>query len=54
MTLADKVGDLSMLWKQVSLVFPYFDRLGFSWDEVYKTFLSKVLESKTEDRKSVV
>lgn len=48
MTLADKVGDLSMLWKQVSLVFPYFDRLGFSWDEVYKTFLSKVLESKTD------
>lgn len=48
MTIADRIADLSMIWKQVSMVFPYFDRRSIDWDETYKAYLSKVMNTQTQ------
>jgi len=47
MTIADRIADLSMIWKQASMVFPYFDRCSIDWDETYKDHLSKVMNAQT-------
>ena len=41
MTIADRIADLSMIWKQASLVFPYFDQRAIDWDTAYKEYLPK-------------
>ncbi len=48
MTNADRIADLSALWKQASLIFPYFDRGGVDWDGAYRAYLPKVLAAETE------
>lgn len=48
MTLTDRIADLSMLWKQASVVFPYFDRLAIDWDRCYRDFLERVLSAGDE------
>ena len=48
MTITDRIADLSMIWKQVSLVTPHFDRCSIDWDETYKEYLPKVMNAKTE------
>lgn len=48
MDVAKRVADLSMIWKQVSQVFPYFDRNGIDWDETYRAYLPKVMAAETE------
>lgn len=47
MTIADRIADLSMLWKQASMVFPYFDRRNIDWDCAYREYVSKVIAAKT-------
>lgn len=48
MTLAEKIYDLSMLWRQAAFVFPHFHRCGVDWDEIYREYLNRVLETKTD------
>lgn len=48
MTIADRIADLSMIWKQASLVFPYFDQRAIDWDAAYKEYLPKVMNTKTK------
>ena len=48
MRLTDRIADLSMIWKQVSLVFPYFDRLAIDWDQTYREYLPKAVNAKTD------
>ena len=46
--LADRIADLSMIWKQASQVFPYFDRNPIDWDRTYREYIAKVMEVKTD------
>ena len=48
MTMSDRIADLSVLWKQASVVFPYFDQRSIDWDQAYREFLPRVMEAKTE------
>ena len=48
MILTDRIADLSMLWKQASLVFPYFDHRKIDWDQTYREYLPKVMNAKTD------
>lgn len=48
MTISDKIMDLSLLWKQASVVFPYFERCTVDWDEAYKQYLDKAMQTKTD------
>ncbi|MGM9602483.1 MAG: S41 family peptidase [Faecousia sp.] len=48
MNLTDRIADLSMLWKQASLVFPYFDQQKIDWDQTYREYLPKVMNAKTD------
>lgn len=47
MNVIDRIADLSMLWKQASVIFPYFDKCDMDWDQTYRAFLPKVMG--TED-----
>lgn len=48
MELAEKIMDLSLLWKQASVVFPYFDKRNIHWEKSYKTYLKKVMQTQSE------
>ena len=48
MDVTKRIADLSMIWKQVSLVFPYFDRRNIDWDQAYREYLPKVMSAGTE------
>ena len=48
MTIQNRICDLSLIWKQASLVFPYFDRLNLDWDKAYSEYLPKVMNAKTD------
>lgn len=48
MDVTKRVADLSMIWKQVSLVFPYFDQRNIDWDQAYREYLPKVMSAGTE------
>lgn len=48
MTAADRIADLSLIWKQAATVFPYFDRLTLNWDEKYREYIPKVTASKND------
>ena len=48
MTISDKIMDLSLLWKQASVVFPYFERCNIDWEEAYKQYLDKAMQTKTD------
>ena len=48
MTVTDRIYDLSTLWKQVSIVFPYFDRQTVDWDQAYKAFLPRAAAAEDE------
>ncbi len=43
MNQADMIFDLSAVWAAVKEVFPYFGRLAFDWDELYREYLEKLL-----------
>lgn len=48
MNMADRIADLSALWKQASMVFPYFDREYIDWDQAYRAYLPKVIAAKSQ------
>ena len=43
MNKADMIYDLSAIWASVNEEFPYFDRLPFDWNELYRSYLEKIL-----------
>lgn len=43
MNMTDMLYDLSAVWAAVREVFPYFDRLDFDFDELYRQYIDKVL-----------
>lgn len=47
MTVAERISDLSVLWKEASVVFPFFDRRELNWDAAYRDYLDRVI--RTED-----
>ena len=48
MDKADMIYDLSSLWAAVNEEFPYFDRLPFDWNEQYRIYLEKLLQTDNE------
>ena len=48
MQISDMIYDLSSVWAAAKAVFPYFDRLPFDWDELYRDYLGKVMHVKTD------
>ena len=48
MTKADMIYDLSSLWASVKEEFPYFDRLPFDWDDLFRQYLEKLLTISDE------
>ena len=48
MTLAEKVYDLSAIWRHGAFVFPHFHRCTVNWDEKYREFIPRVLETKSD------
>lgn len=48
MNTAERIADLSMIWKLVSQVFPYFDRKEVDWDGLYREYLPRVMEAKDD------
>lgn len=48
MNVTDRIADLSMIWKQASLVFPYFDRIDIDWDQAYREYIPKVMKAESE------
>ena len=48
MRQADMICDLSSIWAAVREVFPYFDRLAFDWDALYREYLGKLLHVQEE------
>ena len=48
MTLAERLYDLSAIWRHGAFVFPHFHRRQIDWDEKYREFIPKVLETKTD------
>lgn len=47
MNTTDRIADLSMLWKQASITFPYFDQRDIDWDRTYREYLPKVIDATT-------
>ena len=48
MNMTDRIADLSMIWKQASQIFPYFDRNPIDWDGTYREYITKVMEAETD------
>ena len=48
MNTTDRIADLSMLWKQASITFPYFDQRNIDWDRAYREYLPKVIDATTD------
>ena len=48
MTMTNRIADLSMLWKQASMIFPYFDRYNMDWDNAYREYLPKIADANTD------
>lgn len=46
--MADRIADLSMIWKQASQIFPYFDQNPIDWDGKYREYIDKVMSAKTD------
>lgn len=47
MNTTDRIADLSMLWKQAAITFPYFDQRDIDWDRAYREYLPKVIDATT-------
>lgn len=43
MTVAERIADLSVLWKEASVVFPFFGRRKIDWDGAYRDYLERML-----------
>ncbi len=49
LTKEEKILGLSIIWKEVSYNFAYFERLpDLNWDEEYEKYISKVINSKSD------
>lgn len=48
MNATDRIADFSMIWKQVSQVFPYFDRQTIDWDMAYRVYLPRIMQAENE------
>lgn len=48
MNIIERIADLSQLWKQASIIFPYFDRQPINWDQTYQEYLPKVMTADDE------
>lgn len=48
MNQADRLYDLSMIWAKVNEIFPYFERLDFDWNDLYHSYIPRVLEAADE------
>ncbi len=48
MKTTEKIMDLSRIWNQVGMVFPYFARVEQDWDETYREFLQRDLATETD------
>lgn len=44
----EKIYDISAIWHHAAFVFPHFPRCQFDWDTVYREYLPRALETKTE------
>lgn len=49
LTKEEKIVGLSKIWSEVSYNFANFDLSKIDWDEAYKSYISKVLKTKTTE-----
>lgn len=48
MTQKEKIYDLSAIWRHCAFVFPHFHRCGVNWDEAYREYILRALETKND------
>lgn len=48
MKLEEKIYDLSAIWRHAAFVFPHFHRVEVQWDDAYRTFIPRALETKSD------
>lgn len=48
MTITEKIMDLSLLWKQAAMVFPYFHKANLDWNAAYKEYLDRIIMTSTD------
>lgn len=48
MTIQEKLLDLSIIWNQVSFVFPHFRTCDLNWNEQYANFIEKTMKTETD------
>lgn len=44
----EKIYDLSAIWRHAAFVFPHFHRAAVQWDDAYRAFIPRALETKTD------
>ena len=48
MNAAERIAYFSKIWKQVSHVFPYFDRVDLDIDQVYAEYLPRIMTAESD------
>ena len=48
MKTEEKIYDLSAIWRHAAFVFPHFHRVAVQWDDAYRTFIPRALETKSD------
>lgn len=48
MTQKEKIYDLSAIWRHCAFVFPHFHRCGVNWDETYRQYIPRALETEND------
>lgn len=48
MTITEKIMDASRIWNQAAMVFPYFHHRDIDWDETYRTYLERAVNTRTD------
>lgn len=54
MTIQEKILDLSIIWNQVSFVFPHFLTCNLNWNEQYAIFIEKTMKTETDQEHALL
>lgn len=46
--MTDRIMDISTIWHQAEMVFPYFHRCGVDWNRAYRKYLDRDLRTTTD------
>ena len=48
MKAEEKIYDLSAIWRHAAFVFPHFHRVAVQWDDAYRAFIPRALETGSD------